>query len=83
MRQASTFIALQTCLAYFGSGLRKFWVPRWRDGTAVGVVADDQLFGFAPFARALSVRPLLTRVISWGRPWRPRQWTPAGSSHEC
>jgi hypothetical protein len=60
------FIAGQTSLSYFTSGLAKVLSPFWRDGKVVFDIFNTRTYGYEPMARLLFHQPKMTRVLSWG-----------------
>jgi hypothetical protein len=59
------FLALQSCLAYFTSGVAKLASRGWREGTAVFQVLNTASFGRRGVARLLANVPWAARLLSW------------------
>ena len=59
------YIALQSCLSYFTSGIAKALSPVWRKGNNVFRIFNTRTYGYEPAARLFLNRPRLTRVADW------------------
>lgn len=60
------FIAYQSCLSYFASGLSKLTGAPWRQGTAVQGVLRTHTYGSKPASQLLRRYPILSKMLSWG-----------------
>lgn len=59
------FVALQSCLSYFASGVAKVVSQKWRSGTAVFEVLNTASYGRRDVARLLGDAPRIARLLNW------------------
>jgi hypothetical protein len=65
LKSSIFFLALQTIISYFMSGLAKLASPVWRNGTAIAGIMNTESFGNKVFAQILINNPLLSKLICY------------------
>ncbi|EIE98538.1 hypothetical protein SacglDRAFT_01623 [Saccharomonospora glauca K62] len=63
---ALAFIAAQSCLAYFTSGVVKMTSPVWRSGDAISGVFRTRTYGDRFFYNLVKDRKLMAQALAWG-----------------
>lgn len=62
---AVIFIAAQSVLSYFTSGVAKLVSPMWRSGSALPAILGTYNHGLAPVSRIMQPRPAVGFVLGW------------------
>jgi hypothetical protein len=65
VKVALWYIAAQSALAYFTSGVAKLVSPYWRQGQVTQRVFNTRTYGFEPAARLLIGRQVTARALDW------------------
>lgn len=60
-----SFIAAQSCLSYFTSGVVKLGSPMWRSGTAIDGIFRTRTYGDRFFYRLFRDYPPLAKLLAW------------------
>jgi hypothetical protein len=63
---AGTFIALQSCLAYFAAGMAKLLSSIWRSGDAIRGIVNTHTHGSHRLFALLTRHPRLSVGLNWG-----------------
>jgi uncharacterized membrane protein (DUF485 family) len=64
-RLGDGFVAAQVVLAYLAAGVAKAASPIWRSGRAMAGILSTEGYGIPAFARLLSARPRLDKLLCW------------------
>lgn len=64
-RAGLAYVAAQLVLGYVVAGIAKLGDPRWRDGTALAIVAGFPRYGAPAWFRAAVARAPIGRALAW------------------